>query len=79
MNNQNQNNKELSVAHFSWEYPPKIWGGLGTFATELTKQQKHMGNDVKVFAVNDKNSLNPFDDWNGILVYRPKLIDITDG
>lgn len=79
MNNQNLNNKELSVAHFSWEYPPKIWGGLGTFATELTKQQKQMGNNVKVFAVNDKNSLNPFDEWNGILVYRPKLIDITDG
>jgi glycogen synthase len=79
MNNQNQNGKELSVAHFSWEYPPKIWGGLGTFATELTKQQKNMGHKIKVFAVNDNNAMKPFDEWNGISVYRPKLIDLTDG
>jgi len=78
MMNQNQQNGNVSVAHFSWEFPPKIWGGLGTFATELTKQQKTMGNDVSVFAVNDQNSMKPFDTWNGISVFRPKLVDFTN-
>jgi glycosyltransferase involved in cell wall biosynthesis len=78
MNHQNQQNGSLSVAHFSWEYPPKIWGGLGTFATELTKQQKNMGHNVSVFALNDKNRLKPFHEWNGIPVYRPKIVDFTD-
>ncbi len=75
---QNQHNGKVSVAHFSWEFPPKIWGGLGTFATELTKQQKTMGNDVQVFAVNDQNSMKSFDTWNGISVFRPKIVDFTN-
>ncbi len=77
MIDQNQQNKKMSVAHFSWEFPPKIWGGLGTFATELTKQQITMGNNVEVYAVNDQNTMKPFDTWNGISVYRPKLVDFT--
>jgi glycosyltransferase involved in cell wall biosynthesis len=77
MIDQNQQNKKMSVAHFSWEFPPKIWGGLGTFATELTKQQITLGNNVEVYAVNDQNTMKPFDTWNGISVYRPKLVDFT--
>ena len=78
MNSQNKQNDTLSIAHFSWEYPPKIWGGLGTFIAELTKQQKTMGHDITVFAVNDKNCLEPYQKWNDISVYRPKIIDFTD-
>lgn len=77
MIDQNQQNNKISVAHFSWEFPPKIWGGLGTFATELTKQQITMGNNVEVYAVNDQNTMKSFDTWNGISVYRPKLVDFT--
>jgi len=78
MNAQNKQNETLSIAHFSWEYPPKIWGGLGTFAAELTKQQKTIGHEVTVFAVNDKNRMESYHEWNGISVYRPKIIDFTD-
>ena len=78
MNSHNKQNETLSIAHFSWEYPPKIWGGLGTFITELSKQQKTMGHEITVFAVNDKNSLETYQEWNGISVYRPKNIDFTD-
>jgi len=74
---QNQIHKKISIAHFSWEFPPAIWGGLGTFATELTKQQIAQGHQVTVFAINDANSLSPEEVQNGITVYRPKLIDIT--
>lgn len=78
MNTTNQDNDMLSIAHFSWEYPPKIWGGLGTFATELTKQQKTMGHNVSVFAVNDQNKMKQFHKWQGISVYRPKFVDFTN-
>jgi glycosyltransferase involved in cell wall biosynthesis len=78
MNSYNKQNDSLSIAHFSWEYPPKIWGGLGTFIAELTKQQKTMGHEVTVFAVNNRNSLESYQKWNDISVYRPKIIDFTD-
>lgn len=78
MKPQFQHGKGMSIAHFSWEYPPKIWGGLGTFATELTKQQKMMGHNIAVFAVNDGNRFESFHEWNGISVYRPKIIDFTE-
>lgn len=71
-------NNSLSIAHFSWEYPPILWGGLGTFATELTLKQKTHGHNISVFSVNnDTNSLQSKENWNGITVYRPKLMDIN--
>ena len=68
---------DLKIAHFSWEFPPAIWGGLGTFATEITQKQAYLGNEVTVFAVNDENKLNTSDIWNGVEVYRPKTLDLT--
>ncbi len=69
--------RKISIAHFSWEFPPAIWGGLGTFATELTKQQIAQGHTVTVFAINYYNHLLPMEIQNGITVYRPLTIDIT--
>lgn len=72
------NGHALSIAHFSWEYPPAIWGGLGTFASEVTKQQSQYGHHVNVFAINDQNKLKQEELFNGVTVYRPKIIDLTD-
>jgi len=72
------NGHAISIAHFSWEYPPAIWGGLGTFATELTKQQSRYGHHVNVFAINDQNKLKQEELYNGVNVYRPKILDLTD-
>lgn len=68
---------DMKIAHFSWEFPPAIWGGLGTFATEITQKQVSLGNEVTVFAVNDNNKLNISDIWNGVEVYRPKTLNFT--
>ena len=65
----------LRIAHFSWEFPPAIWGGLGTFALEISKKQVSQGNEVTVFALNDENKLNSADHWNGVEVYRAKSVD----
>ena len=67
----------MKIAHFSWEFPPAIWGGLGTFALEITQKQVSKGNNVTVFALNDKNKLNISDNWNGVEVYRPYTVDLN--
>jgi len=67
----------MEIAHFSWEYPPVIWGGLGTFALEITQKQAAKGNNVTVFALNDENKLNTSERWNNVDVYRPKTLDLT--
>ncbi len=66
---------KVRIAHFSWEFPPAIWGGLGTFALEISKKQVSKGNEVTVFALNDQNKLNIIDDWNGVEVYRSKSVN----
>jgi len=67
----------MKIVHFSWEFPPVIFGGLGTFATEITQKQVAMGNEVTVFSLNDQNKLKTSDSWKGITVYRPKNLDIV--
>jgi len=67
----------LKIVHFSWEYPPVIYGGLGTFITEVTQKQSSLGNEVTVFGLNENNSLKTYEKWNGIDVYRPKILDLT--
>ena len=67
----------MKIVHFSWEYPPVIYGGLGTFATEITQQQKIFGNDVTVFSLNEDNKHKTFEKWNDIDVFRPKILDLT--
>ena len=67
----------MKIVHFSWEFPPVIFGGLGTFATEITQKQMAMGNEVTVFSLNDQNKLKTSDSWKGITVYRPKNLDIA--
>ncbi|MEA3457919.1 MAG: glycosyltransferase family 4 protein [Candidatus Thermoplasmatota archaeon] len=73
----NRGTSKMKIAHFSWEFPPAIWGGLGTFATEITQKQASLGNEVTVFAVNNENKLNTLDRWNGVEVYRPKTLDLA--
>ena len=67
----------MKIVHFSWEFPPVIFGGLGTFATEITQKQMAMGNEITVFSLNDQNKHKTSDSWKGITVYRPKNIDIA--
>ena len=67
----------MRIVHFSWEFPPVIFGGLGTFAMEITQKQKAMGNDITVFSLNRANKLKTSDNWNGISVYRPTNLDIA--
>ncbi len=68
----------LKIAHFTWEYPPVIFGGLGTFATEITQKQASLGHNVTVFSLNENNALTTYEKINGVYVYRPKTLDLTE-
>ena len=67
----------MRIAFFVWEYPPRLVGGLGTYAYEITKQYVKLGHDVTVFTMND-GSLKTKEEINGVEVHRPLLIDLTD-
>ncbi len=62
-----------------YEYPPKIVGGLGTYAAEITRKFVLLGHDVTVFTMNDdKGSLPTRELLRGIEIHRPVHIDVSD-
>ena len=68
----------MKIVHFTWEFPPVIYGGLGTFVTELSQKQNSLGNEVTVFTLNRTNELETYEKWNNIIdVYRPKTLDVS--
>src|SRR5512136_1668297 len=69
----------MKVAVFVYEYPPKIVGGLGTYAAEITRKFVLMDHDVTVFTMNDDaGNLPTREIWRGIEIHRPLHIDIFD-
>ena len=68
----------MKIAFFVWEFPPKIIGGLGTYALEITQQFIKRGHEVTVFTLNDPSGkLLTRDIWRGVEVYRPTPIDFS--
>jgi glycogen(starch) synthase len=67
----------MKIVHFSWEFPPVLYGGLGTFVTEISKKQVKTGHAVTVFSLNRDNALPNADKVNGVEVYRPKTLDLS--
>ena len=69
----------MKVAVLVYEYPPKIVGGLGTYAAEITRKFVLMDDDVTVFTMNDdEGSLPTREIWRGIEIHRPLHIDVSD-
>lgn len=67
------------MAVFVYEYPPKIVGGLGTYAAEITRKFVLTDNDVTVFTMNDDAGTLPTREiWRGIEIHRPLHIDVSD-
>ena len=69
----------MKMAVLVYEYPPKIVGGLGTYAAEITRKYVLQDNDVSVFTMNDDTGGMPTRElWRGIEIHRPLHIDVSD-
>ncbi len=69
----------MKLAVFVYEYPPKIVGGLGTYAAEITRKFVLNDHDVTVLTMNDDEGSMPIREiWRGIEVHRPLHLDISD-
>ncbi len=69
----------MKMAVLVYEYPPKIVGGLGTYAAEITRKFVLLDHDVSVFTMNDdEGSLPTRELWRGIEIHRPVHIDVSD-
>jgi len=69
----------MKMAVLVYEYPPKIVGGLGTYAAEITRKFVLLGHDVTVFTMNDDEGTLPTRELlRGIEIHRPVHIDVSD-
>lgn len=66
----------LNIAYICWEFPPIIYGGLGVYARDLTKEMVKAGHNLTVFTTNDERNYPVKSNWNGIDVYRPEYTSI---
>jgi len=67
----------MKIAYFVDEFPPFFRGGLGTYATEISRQLTHKGHSLSVFSRNTGNDPTS-DTWSGIEVHRPLLMKFSD-
>jgi len=67
----------LRIAFFVWEYPPKLVGGLGTYAEYITREFVGLGHDVTVFTLNS-GDLKTREILKGVEVHRPEIADASN-
>jgi glycogen(starch) synthase len=67
----------LRIAFFVWEYPPKLVGGLGTYAEYITHEYVELGHDVTVFTLNP-GDLKTREVLKGVEVHRPLIADASN-
>jgi glycogen(starch) synthase len=67
----------LRICFFVWEFPPKLVGGLGTYAEYITREFVEMGHDVTVFTLNPGN-LKTREIIKGVEVHRPLIADASN-
>jgi len=67
----------MKIACFVDEFPPFFRGGLGTYATEISRQLIRKGHSLTVFSRNMGNDPTS-DSWAGVDVHRPRLMKFSD-
>jgi len=67
----------LRIGFFVWEYPPKLVGGLGTYAEYITHEYVELGHDVSVFTLN-LGDLKTTEILKGVEVHRPLIADASN-
>ena len=67
----------MRIGFFVWEYPPRLVGGLGTYAEYITQEFVDIGNDVSVFTLND-GTMKTREIVRGVEVHRPLIADASN-
>jgi glycosyltransferase involved in cell wall biosynthesis len=67
----------MKIACFVDEFPPFFRGGLGTYATEISRQLIGKGHSLSVFSRNSGDDPTS-DTWSGVEVHRPRLMKFSD-
>jgi glycosyltransferase involved in cell wall biosynthesis len=67
----------LRIGFFVWEYPPRLVGGLGTYAQYITREYVKLGHDVSVFTLN-QGDLKTNETLEGVDVQRPLIADASN-
>ena len=66
----------MKIGYFVWEYYPRLVGGLGTYAVEITQKFAEMGHEVVVFTLNT-GDLKTREEWRDIKIHRPMIVDTS--
>ena len=67
----------MRIGFFVWEYPPKLVGGLGTYADYITREFVGLGHDVTVFTLNP-GDLKTREVFKGVEIHRPMIADASN-
>jgi len=62
----------------SIEFPPRIFGGLGVYVDEISREMVSLGEKISVFTLGD-GKLKRYQDMNGVEVFRMHPLSIRDG
>jgi len=65
---------ELAIAFVSIEFPPRIFGGLGAYTTDIITAFTELGHSVMIATPNENGSLPSHETLDGVKVYRPQSI-----
>jgi glycogen(starch) synthase len=68
----------MRIAYMSIEFPPRIFGGLGVYVDEISREMVSLGERISVFTLGD-NKLERHQDMNGVEVFREVTVPIRDG
>lgn len=67
----------MKIIYFVYEFPPKIFGGLGTYAFEMSEKISKLDKKITVITTNWENQLPEYERRENIEIFRPKFVDIS--
>ena len=68
----------MNIAFVSIEFPPRIFGGLGTYVASISAKFVEMGHKVWIFTPNEGKDLPLKETVNSIEIHRPQPVSCTD-
>jgi len=68
----------MRIAYLSVEFPPRIFGGLGVYVDEISRELVSLGESISVFTLGEGN-LPRCQDMFGVEVFRMNPVALRDG